>query len=202
VKRPKRPSRARQSGEPLADIVEIAGTEPANRDASSATVDAAHASIAANAADTDSLTDAGGQALQSSAVELTTAELTTALLCDYAQVRNGLLHVVGGAITRITRADYPGPFGVNVAVVADVPYEEVGRLLPVSVVLIGEAGEVSRWQTELNTRWEGSPGEWLAVPFVVPSASTVIPSAGTYEVQIEVAGDIKRRLGFVAALSG
>jgi hypothetical protein len=200
VTRPKRAPRVRKADGTLADVVDITGQDPGS--AGSSRTPTLDVDTTIGGVDNDDLTGAGAPDPQGAVVELTTAELTTALLCDYAQVRNGLLTVVGGAITKVSRADYPGPFGVNVAVVADVPYEEVGRLLPVAVVLAGEAGEVQRWTTELNTRWEGSPGEWLAVPFVVPSAGCQIPAPGNYEVQIEIAGDIKRRLGFVAAATG
>ena len=34
-------------------------------------------------------------------------ELTTALLCDHVQVREGLLFIVAGGITRLRRPSYP-----------------------------------------------------------------------------------------------
>ena len=48
-------------------------------------------------------------------------ELKAAIICDAASVREGLLHVLGGGITRIWRQDLPAALGVALAVIVDLP---------------------------------------------------------------------------------
>lgn len=44
-------------------------------------------------------------------------QLASAILCDFAQVREGLLFVSGGGITRIWRETFPAAAGVSLALV-------------------------------------------------------------------------------------
>ena len=36
-------------------------------------------------------------------------QVVTALLCDYASVREGLLNILGGGVNRLWRAELPAP---------------------------------------------------------------------------------------------
>ena len=45
--------------------------------------------------------------------EVGAMELTTALLCDHVQVREGLLFIVAGGITRLRRPSYPAALGAG-----------------------------------------------------------------------------------------
>ena len=38
--------------------------------------------------------------------------ISTAILCDFAEVRDNLLFVVAGGVTRLFRAEWPGPMNV------------------------------------------------------------------------------------------
>src|ERR1017187_5549749 len=39
----------------------------------------------------------------------------TCMLCDAVTVREGLLHILGGGITDVQRAEYPAPLGISLA---------------------------------------------------------------------------------------
>ena len=94
-------------------------------------------------------------------------EIAAALLCDAATVREGLLHVLGGAITRVWSPGLPAPLGVALAAVIELAQEEtaVPHELQVEVfdpdgTLIGMV--MGGFQTAPNERLE--PGEHVLVP--------------------------------------
>jgi hypothetical protein len=66
--------------------------------------------------------------------------VSLAVVCDYAEVRENLLTVVSGGITRLRREALPAPLAVFVAVQLEVPATE--RPLPheVTARVIGPAG--------------------------------------------------------------
>jgi hypothetical protein len=52
------------------------------------------------------------------------ARLTTVLICDHAQVRENLLMVLSGGITRLHVTEFPAVVNFTVAAVIEVPYDE------------------------------------------------------------------------------
>jgi hypothetical protein len=50
---------------------------------------------------------------------------TCALLCDAATVREGLLHILGGGVSRSERPSFPTPLGLTLALELAGPQEEV-----------------------------------------------------------------------------
>lgn len=67
--------------------------------------------------------------------------LTTALLCDFAQVREGLLFVASGGITRMWRPELPAPLGVMLAVVIELDQIEAQRPHEFAVHCMAEDGQ-------------------------------------------------------------
>lgn len=61
--------------------------------------------------------------------------LTTAILCDFATVREGLLHVLGGGVTRLWREQLPAPLNVTIAMMLEVEQQHLGSLIEVGVVI-------------------------------------------------------------------
>ena len=53
------------------------------------------------------------------------AHLTTLLICDHAQVRENLLMVLSGGITRLQVAEVPTSIHFTVALVVEIPYVEL-----------------------------------------------------------------------------
>jgi hypothetical protein len=66
--------------------------------------------------------------------------LRAAVLCDYAEVREGLLTIVSAGVTRLWRSDLPGPMAVFIALVFELDPSE--RSLPheVGVVITAPSG--------------------------------------------------------------
>ena len=47
-------------------------------------------------------------------------EIRVATICDFAQVREGLLSVISAGVTRLWRSQYPAPLGVMVALIFEL----------------------------------------------------------------------------------
>ncbi len=125
-------------------------------------------------------------------------KITTALLCDFAQVRDGLLFVSSGAVTRLYRHDLPAPLGIMVAVVIDVPLEDAAE--PHTL----RASVVNRHNNELagltNTFQVGNEGlfphEVQQVPLVLSLTGVSARSWGTHQVRLWLDDEKAKRLTF------
>jgi hypothetical protein len=128
-------------------------------------------------------------------------ELTTALLCDHASVREGLLFVAGGGITRIRRPQFPAHLGVGLAAVLELDSLEVTRDHRFQLVVVGEDGdEIARVEADIRVGSTEAvkPGENVQVPLAVDMYQTMIPGAGAYELRVYVDGEHRRTVQFWA----
>ena len=64
-----------------------------------------------------------------------------ATLCDFAQVREGLLFVSGGGITRANRSAFPADLGLMLALSVEVSEAELSEPLEIRVRVENEDGE-------------------------------------------------------------
>ncbi|HCB05154.1 MAG TPA: hypothetical protein PLZ93_00465 [Nocardioides sp.] len=118
----------------------------------------------------------------------------TGFLCDAATVRDGLLHVLGGGVTRTFSPEYPAPLGVVFASIlefeqaTDPPgaYQVVVRVLSEDgkEQFLAASGEIRIDYVE--TPDSSLPG---LVPFVVGLSNTELPRPGHYRVLVLVNGD-------------
>lgn len=118
-------------------------------------------------------------------------EICFATLCDSATVREGLLHLLGGGITRVYRTPLPAPLGVALALMIRIPQDVAELRLPheIQVTVLNDAGMVNQgmgaFQTgELPPRIE--PGESLLVPFVMPVNGVAIFAHGRHWIDVSV----------------
>ena len=128
-------------------------------------------------------------------------ELTTALLCDSAQVREGLLFVLGGGITRVRRTEYPALFGAALAAVIELDTIEAERRRTFELVVVGEDGqEVARVAAEIQVGPRGhlQPGEKILVPLAVDLHGVVLTAPGAYELRVYLDGELRRTTQFWA----
>lgn len=117
-------------------------------------------------------------------------EIVSALLCDFATVREGLLHVLGGGVTRIWRPTLPATLGVSLALTLEVPRDEV--LLPHEVqVMIKDSdrnllAEVTggTQAPQLPIRLE--PEEAVLVSLALPLQSINVLRYGRHDLDISV----------------
>ena len=116
--------------------------------------------------------------------------LTTVLLCDHAQVREGLLFVHSGGVSRVVPAAYPASIRVHLAMVVHVPATEVADShtidlrfkYPDTAELIANAQVALR----MNDVQGAFPGEGINVPQVIDLSMIPFPRPGQVDVQVSV----------------
>ena len=120
-------------------------------------------------------------------------ELYTAILCDFAQVREGLLFVSSGGITRVFQPPeppFPRSLGLFLALAIEIGPEEINRVHEVRVSLTRQADAsivgqaVAGFQTTAPPAMQ--PGEALTISTVVPLGMMPIPAFGAYDVRASV----------------
>lgn len=132
-----------------------------------------------------------------------TAQLKTLVLCDFAQIREGLLFVQSGGLTRLAAPTFPAKFGCHVASLVWLPPDEFDTAHQM-VMKVKSAGTATLIAT-INVAMHETPpppgllpGEGRLVPIVVPLAAVTFPGPGEYDLQVEVddefAGDLSFRV--------
>lgn len=131
------------------------------------------------------------------------ARLTTALLCDFAQVREGLLFVSSGGITRLFRPPaFPVPMMVQLALVVEVQPDEMqlAHEIKVNVVHLERAESVADitlgFQLPAELPVGVQPGESLQLPHVLPLQAVGLPAYGAYDVRVVVDSELPALLTF------
>lgn len=127
-----------------------------------------------------------------------------ALLCDAATVREGLLHILGGGVTRAGRPEWPAPLGLTLALRILVHPTETDRQHVLDVRLQGEDGQpVAAIQVQfgMNTAPDGDlqPGEHASLPLPIPLGEQVaLPEAGRYSFELLIDGIHQASVPFIA----
>jgi hypothetical protein len=121
-----------------------------------------------------------------------------ALHCDAATVREGLLHVLGGGITRVNRPEYPAPLGTALALRIVLESDEQEGTLDVRLVNT-DGQQIAHAQGGFRIGVEGvEPGEETAAILALPFHSAVLPSAGLYSFEISLGDGHQASVPFVA----
>jgi hypothetical protein len=123
-------------------------------------------------------------------------EITTALLADFAQVRDGLLFVSSGGVTRCYRDMLPAPLNIYMAMVLELDRLEAEKVHEVHVVVVDEdgqqlaeiAGEIQLGATQMMVN------ENVNVPIVFDLRNIPIERYGNVEVRLYVAREHRRTL--------
>lgn len=126
-----------------------------------------------------------------------------AMLCDFATVREGLLHVLGGGINRLWREKFPANMGATLALLLEIHPTEADMQHTMAIFLINEDG---RRLAEVNADFQvgrnaaaSRPGENILMPLAVSLQQMTIPAPGAYSVEILLDGQHKRSLCVLAA---
>lgn len=129
------------------------------------------------------------------------ARLNSLILCDFAQVREGLLFVQSGGLTRLLAPAFPAKFPCRLACLVELPAEEAGQAHAMAIKV--KAVETATLLATINValhearRPQGlAPGEPRLVPVVVPLDSVVFPSPGEYDVHVELDDHFAAGLSF------
>lgn len=123
-------------------------------------------------------------------------EVTTALLCDFAQVREGMLFISSGCVSRLWRPEVPAAMGVCLALVIEIDQIESERPHELHVYVTGEDGQR---QATIDGGFQVDPagldpGENVLVPVTLDLRPLELPRAGPYDVRIYLDGQHRRTL--------
>lgn len=121
------------------------------------------------------------------------AAVSAAILCDFAQVREGLLFVNSGGITRAFAEQVPAPLNMMLGLIVELgPAEaEAAHELVVTVKHVESAGVLARLVGGLQARDAVRfPGEGLYVPLALDLRAVAVTSYGAHDVQTEVDGNV------------
>lgn len=130
-----------------------------------------------------------------------TARLNALILCDFAQIREGLLFVQSGGLTRLVAPTFPAQFGCHVAALVYVPPHEAAEAH--QMVIKVKAAETATLVATVNVAMHQTtpppglePGEGRQLPIVVPLAAVTFPSPGEYDLHVEIDGDFAGEISF------
>ena len=124
-------------------------------------------------------------------------QLSSAMLCDAAKARDGLLYVIGGGITRIQRQTYPADLQCSLALVIDVHQSELGRPHELEVLIQDEDGErlvAAKGGFQLAGA-DLMVGEHVLLPFTLDIKGK-LAEPGAYSIEILIDGTHQRTIQF------
>jgi hypothetical protein len=127
-----------------------------------------------------------------------------ALLCDAATVREGLLHVLGGGVTRAGRPQFPSPLGLTLALRILIHPTEADRPHNLEVRLQGEDGQLTaKFELEFGVGDPSAlePTEHASLPLPLPLPPQVqLPTPGRYSFELLIDGIHQASVPFIAHL--
>jgi hypothetical protein len=120
-------------------------------------------------------------------------QLLAALLCDFAQVRDGLMVIVATPITRVVRPEYPSPLKLALAVVVEgAPGDIVGLPHEVQVIVSIAGQSVAEARLAFSIGEENvahlAPGETVNLPLVIDMSELALPTEGPYTILVRLNG--------------
>jgi hypothetical protein len=127
-------------------------------------------------------------------------DISAAFLCDFAEVREGLLMAVGGGVTRLWRDQYPASIGASLALLIDLPASDLDVKHEITAAIQGPDQPVGELKVEFQTG--GGPdlqaGESAVAPLAIDLRPVQFPGPGSYSINITIDGAFVRAVGFVA----
>lgn len=131
------------------------------------------------------------------------AQLKSLILCDFAQIREGLLFVQSGGLTRLAAPTFPARFSCHVAALVWTPPDEA--TMSHEMVMKVKSASTATLVATINVAMHQSapprglePGEGRQLPIVVPLSAVTFPEPGEYDLQAELddqlAGDLSFRV--------
>jgi hypothetical protein len=118
-----------------------------------------------------------------------------AILCDAVTVRERLMHLLGGGVTKMMPTAYPAPFAADLALLIAAPVNEVGGQHALVVELALRGGEAFFTATlAFGVNPSDSPDDTISLSIAIPLKRATISGPGVYEVSIFVDGTKFRTL--------
>jgi hypothetical protein len=122
-------------------------------------------------------------------------EITTAMLCDFAQVREGLLFISSGGVTRCHREELPAPINVFMALVIELDRIEAQRPHSMRVHIADEDG---REIADVNGTFEFGSAEMLlleenpTIPIALDVRNAPVERYGPVQMSVYLDGEFRR----------
>lgn len=134
-----------------------------------------------------------------------TVRLDALILCDFAQIRDGLLFVQSGGLTRLVAPKLPAAFGFHVAaMVFMAPNEAIDAHRMVMKIKSADTAKlvatINVQLHEVTQPVARLPGEGRQVPVVVPLGKVAFPAPGRYDLHVDIDDQLAGDLAFRVAL--
>jgi len=129
------------------------------------------------------------------------ARLDALILCDFAQVREGLLFVQSGGLTRLMTRKLPATFNCHVAMLVavspDVALDEHNVVMRIKHAPSATALATVKVDLHPPASTGGlMPGESRIVPVVVPLSTITFRSEGVHDLQVSIDDHLASDLSF------
>jgi hypothetical protein len=127
-------------------------------------------------------------------------QVAAALLADFASVRDNLLYVVGGGITRVYRDSYPAAMGISLALVIELHRMERDRAHEIEVEIVDEDGKALakiKGGFQVGST-DAAVHESLMLPLAFDLRPVGLERPGWHSVEISVDSQHQRTLQFLA----
>jgi len=123
---------------------------------------------------------------------LSQVDITAALPCDFAEVREGLLFISAAPVTRLWRAEYPAALGLCIAAIVEGTQGELeGIPHEVELVVCDQDGVVLaelKAGIQVAEAQGVAPGEALQLPMVFNLTGLMLGAPGAYDLRLRVDG--------------
>lgn len=110
-----------------------------------------------------------------------------ALICDAVSVRDNLLHILGGGITRIWASEFPAPMRASLATRIMLDPDEAAERHKLRVVIQDDQGtRIGSFDAEFGVGVPDAlaPGEEVQVPLGFPLNPVRLPREGGYSLEL------------------
>lgn len=124
-----------------------------------------------------------------------------ALLCDSVTIREGLLHILGGGITRANREDFPAPLNLALALRIMVHPTEADRTHQLAVVLLAQDGQrIAELGIDFGVNDPSvlEPAEEASLPLALSLHTLRLPDDGPYSFELLIDGIHQGTVPFIA----
>lgn len=128
-------------------------------------------------------------------------KISSVVLCDFAQVREGLTFISSGNITRIGREVYPANLGANLSLTffTDLNQQEIDVQVEARLYQLPRSDEAEP-EAGIGFNFNAGVGDAevpTAIQLVLPAGQLIVPRPGLYELEVQV-GDQISSVDFVA----
>ena len=120
-----------------------------------------------------------------------------ALLCEAVTIRDGLFHILGGGITRISAENFPTPINGIMALRVIIEQGEAQGRHELKLMVQGPDGEeLGTYNLDFGVNSPEQSGNTaeVVVPLSLPLHSVNLPAPGAYSVEVMLDGAIERSI--------